>query len=96
MVAVPNSEEWQQEKLFSLLRDFRERLGKLERRPVTYAQRGTVAAFTGGSTTATVNFVGASNIVCRFDLAYTPVAGHKVWVIFTPEGQFIACRDSVP
>jgi hypothetical protein len=71
-------------------------LGLITRR-ATYAQRGTVTAFVGGSTTATVQLTNGATVTARYlQNAYTPVVGHKVFVIFGPEGVLIDGRDSVP
>lgn len=73
-----------------------DRLTEVDNARRTYMQRGTVATFTGGSTTCTVTLPGGRTASVRFVLDYTPVPTHKVWVVFSPEGNVIVGRDSVP
>jgi hypothetical protein len=65
-------------------------------RRLTYRQRGTITAYTGGSTTASVTLTNGTVATCRYLMGYTPTVSHKVWVTFGPEGAVIDGQDSVP
>jgi hypothetical protein len=61
----------------------------------TYGQRGTITAYSGG-TQMTVSFAGGRTQTCRYvNSGWTPSAGLKVLVVFTPEGFYAVGPDSI-